>query len=545
MSDILLTGGSTPSTPASGKVKVFVDSADDHLKQVDDTSTVTDLTTGAGGTDPNAIHDNVAAEISAITTKTTPVDADVAIIEDSAASNAKKKLSWASVKATLKTYFDSLYSALGHTHTATDVTDFDTEVSNNSAVAANTAKVTNATHTGDVTGATALTIANGAVDIPHLSATGTPSSATFLRGDNIWSSPPGSGDLVGPSSSGDGYVAEFDGTTGKLLKAVTPGTAHNKSFGTAADTVCEGDDSRLANSRTPTAHATTHESGGSDELDFDQLADGSTYKKFLATERTKLAGVETDADVTDAANVASTIHAATGKTTPVDADEIGLVDSATSNGLKKLTWSNIKATLKTYFDALYMLKSLLTTKGDIVVATGSSTPARVGVGSNGQVLTADSTQAAGVKWAAAGGGGGSLGGAAAHGTTLATLISTNNKLSLTSEDYDANSEYDAANSKFTAGRAGTLHVVISAQIYYSGSGTNTVTIKLYKNGASVREVVNKLNQYQANTVVGDFVLSALAGDYFEMYARPNNTMNINGYATTETGESSVFFEWLA
>ena len=56
----------------------------------------------------------------------------------------------------------------------------------NTEIAANTAKVTNATHTGDVTGATALTIANDAVDIPMLSATGTASATTFLRGDNSW-----------------------------------------------------------------------------------------------------------------------------------------------------------------------------------------------------------------------------------------------------------------------------------------------------------------------------------------------------------------------
>jgi hypothetical protein len=56
----------------------------------------------------------------------------------------------------------------------------------NTEIAANTAKVTNATHTGDVTGATALTIATDAVDIAMLSATGTASSSTFLRGDNAW-----------------------------------------------------------------------------------------------------------------------------------------------------------------------------------------------------------------------------------------------------------------------------------------------------------------------------------------------------------------------
>jgi len=56
----------------------------------------------------------------------------------------------------------------------------------NTSIANNTAKSSNATHTGDVTGATALTIAVDAVDIPMLSATGTPSSTTFLRGDNAW-----------------------------------------------------------------------------------------------------------------------------------------------------------------------------------------------------------------------------------------------------------------------------------------------------------------------------------------------------------------------
>jgi hypothetical protein len=46
-------------------------------------------------------------------------------------------------------------------------------------------------------------------------------------------------------------------------------------------------------------------------------------------------------------------HAATSKTTPVDADEVPIVDSASSFSLKKLTWGNLKATLKAYFDGIY------------------------------------------------------------------------------------------------------------------------------------------------------------------------------------------------
>jgi len=49
-------------------------------------------------------------------------------------------------------------------------------------------------------------------------------------------------------------------------------------------------------------------------------------------------------------------------------------------------------------------KSTVTTKGDLIVATGSATVTRVGIGNNTYVLTADSTQTAGVKWAASTGG---------------------------------------------------------------------------------------------------------------------------------------------
>jgi hypothetical protein len=48
----------------------------------------------------------------------------------------------------------------------------------------------------------------------------------------------------------------------------------------------------------------------------------------------------------------------------------------------------------------YVNKSTFTDKGDLIAASGSATPVRVGVGSNGQVLVADSSAAAGIAWAA-------------------------------------------------------------------------------------------------------------------------------------------------
>jgi len=48
----------------------------------------------------------------------------------------------------------------------------------------------------------------------------------------------------------------------------------------------------------------------------------------------------------------------------------------------------------------------LTTKGSIVVGDGTTDPVALAVGSNDEVLTADSAEASGLKWAAAAGGGG-------------------------------------------------------------------------------------------------------------------------------------------
>lgn len=89
-----------------------------------------------------------------------------------------------------------------------------------------------------------------------------------------------------------------------------------------------------------------------DSISADSIEDGTANKAFTAEERNKLGDIEEDADVTDAGNVGASIHGATAKTTPVDADTLPLIDSAASDVLKKVTWANIKATLKTYFDSL-------------------------------------------------------------------------------------------------------------------------------------------------------------------------------------------------
>jgi hypothetical protein len=62
----------------------------DDLLSVDNSGNVIYVT--RGGIDTTAFHNNVAAEISAITSKATPIGADYLLIEDSADSNNKKRI---------------------------------------------------------------------------------------------------------------------------------------------------------------------------------------------------------------------------------------------------------------------------------------------------------------------------------------------------------------------------------------------------------------------------------------------------------------------
>ncbi len=66
------------------------------------------------------------------------------------------------------------------------------------------------------------------------------------------------------------------------------------------------------------------------------------------------------------------INGADEKTDPVDADMVGLMDSAASNVLKKFSWANFKAKLKTYFDALYLPGGV--PPGTVLPYAGSTAP---------------------------------------------------------------------------------------------------------------------------------------------------------------------------
>lgn len=100
--------------------------------------------------------------------------------------------------------------------------------------------------------------------------------------------------------------------------------------------------------------------------------------------------------------------------TTVTPTELGYVDGVTSAiqtqiNTKQAVVSGVNDTEIGYLDGVTSAiqtqldaripASIATTKGDIIVATGSATLVRQGVGANGTVLTANSAQADGVEWA--------------------------------------------------------------------------------------------------------------------------------------------------
>jgi hypothetical protein len=78
---------------------------------------------GPAGADAVITNASVGAVLTAATAKTTPIDADTIPLTDSAASNALKKVTWANIKATLASYFGTVYAALVHTHVSANITD--------------------------------------------------------------------------------------------------------------------------------------------------------------------------------------------------------------------------------------------------------------------------------------------------------------------------------------------------------------------------------------------------------------------------------------
>ena len=83
----------------------------------------------------------------------------------------------------------------------------------------------------------------------------------------------------------------------------------------------------------------------------------------------------------------------------IDTSMGDLLGGTTGQVLAKASNTNMDFTWVAQDDSNAIQNAIVDAKGDLIAATAADTPARLAVGTNGQVLTADSTAATGMKWA--------------------------------------------------------------------------------------------------------------------------------------------------
>jgi hypothetical protein len=210
----------------------------------------------------------------------------------------------------------------------------------------------------------------------------------------------------GATNIHSGNIPDLSSTYATAAKGVTNGDSHNHSDGDGASIP----DTALLSGTTVTSSGAT-DSGKLVKLDanghvdascindadinLDNVTEGTTNKFFTATDETTLAGTLQKSTATTKGDLLVASASATISRLAVGTDgHVLTLDSNESLGVK---WAAAPGSsggiAATIFDA----------KGDLIVASADDTAARLAVGTDGYVLTADSAQATGVKWASVSG----------------------------------------------------------------------------------------------------------------------------------------------
>jgi hypothetical protein len=185
----------------------------------------------------------------------------------------------------------------------------------------------------------------------------------------------------------------------------------------------------------------------------------------------------------------------------VSSAELGYLDGVTS-------------AIQTQVDAK-IAKTLTTTTGDIIYASGANTPARLGIGSSAQVLTVSG----GVPtWSTASGSSGPTFRAYRATSDQSTTIGTATKIQFNAEDWDTDSCFDSTtNYRFTANKAGYYQFNVSVAFDTSGAvGRNELFF--YKNGSQNTKISDDGSPSAYGTIGGGAIIN-LNGttDYVEVY----------------------------
>ena len=195
---------------------------------------------------------------------------------------------------------------------------------------------------------------------------------------------------------------------------------------------------------------------------------------------------------------------------PAGANETRLVaDSAQTLGLKYVADTTNYA---------------IAAKADLLVGTAADTLAALTVGTNGQVLTADSTVSpTGLKWATPSGSSGPAFSVFRATTSQSFTTGVNTKVQWNGETFDTDNCFDSTtNYRFTPTTAG--YYQINCSIYFDNATANYTLVSLDRNGVQYRRFFSD-SVGASGASAGGSAIVYLNGssDYLEIYVESNAT----------------------
>ena len=212
----------------------------------------------------------------------------------------------------------------------------------------------------------------------------------------------------------------------------------------------------------------------------------------------------------------------------IDTSMMDLEGGTTGQVLSKASNADMDFTWVTSDDANAIQNAIVDAKGDLIAATAADTPARLAVGTNGQVLTADSTAATGLKWAAASTG--KIVQVVQGTTTTSTTISST---SLTDTTITATITPTSASS--------TILVMVDAQAYITRASTSSFTGWALLRGAT--NIYDRSNEgFMAITAVGASAVELVANSQMIYVDSPATTSATTYKAQAKIATGSITFQ---
>jgi hypothetical protein len=177
-------------------------------------------------------------------------------------------------------------------------------------------------------------------------------------------------------------------------------------------------------------------------------------------------------------------------------------------------------------------------KGDLIVGTGSATFDNLTVGANNTVLTADSSTATGLKWAASAGG--SLApycSVNANATTITDNVAT--EVIYANENFDSDNAYNTSTGRFTPLTAGKYFVVTTLMLNANGvdiwhQGTNSIRKNGAEAGRTTADGFDNYANYEWPLTCSTIIECNGSTDYISTFA----TLNVTAGGTPQYGAGS-------